>query len=182
MSAGVPDAMNLVEIRCRRRAQPIDERRKGVSLSAILCLELTKLRFGTTQYELGERRRVAAQPLAKRLERGGERRCLGDRVSMMRRGHADECSTVQHLASRQVGVGTHADETTAKHADEGANEHEDKLAHHGQRHHEQARAGSSSPNARTGRGEGPIPREVNRSTAGDPRRRRADGLRERGDA
>jgi len=89
MSAGVPDAMDLVEIRCRPCAQPISERLKRPSLSAILCLELAELCFGTTQNELGERRRVGAEPLTKRLEYGGERRRLGDRVSRMRRGHAD---------------------------------------------------------------------------------------------
>ena len=96
MSAGVPDAMDLVEIRCRPRAQPISERLEGPSLSAILCLELAELCFGTAQNELGQGRRVGAQPLTKRLECGGERRRLGDRVSRMRRGHIDECSTVQH--------------------------------------------------------------------------------------
>jgi len=92
--------MNLVEIRGRPRAQPINERRKGPSLSAILCLELAKLRFGTTQHELGKRRRVGTEPLSKRLERGGEPRRLRDRVSRVGRGHTDECSTVQHLVAR----------------------------------------------------------------------------------
>ena len=89
MSAGVPDAMDLVEIRCRPRAQPVNERLEGPSLSAILCLELAELCFGTTQNELGEGRRVGAEPLAKWLECGGERRRLGDRVSRMRRGHTE---------------------------------------------------------------------------------------------
>ena len=97
MSAGVPDAIYLVEIRRRPRAQPISERLEGPSLSAILCLELAELRFGTTQNELGEGRRVGAKPLTKRLECGGENRSLGDRVSRIRRRHIAECSTVQHL-------------------------------------------------------------------------------------
>lgn len=101
MSAGVPDAMDLVELRCRPRAQPISERLEGPSVSAILCLELAELCFGTTQNELGERWRVGAEALTKRLECGGERRRLGDRVSRMRRGHTDECSTVQHPVARR---------------------------------------------------------------------------------
>lgn len=96
MSAGVPDAVDLVEVRCRPRAQSISERLEGPSLGAILCLELAELCFGATQNELGERRRVGAEPLTKRLECRGERRRLSDRVSRMRRGHTDQCSTVQH--------------------------------------------------------------------------------------
>ncbi len=96
MSAGVPDAMDLVEIRWRPGAQPISERLEGPSLNAILCLELAELCFGTTQNELGEGGRVGTEPLTKRLECGGECRRLGDRVSRMRRGHAAQCSTVQH--------------------------------------------------------------------------------------
>ncbi len=96
----MPDAMDLVEIRCRPRAQPVNERLECPSLSAILCLELAKRRFGTTQHELGKRRRVGAEPLSKRLERGGEPRRLRDRVSRVGRGHTDKCSTVQHLVAR----------------------------------------------------------------------------------
>ena len=96
----MPDALDLVEIRCRSRAQPINERLKGSSTSALVCLEFAKLRLGTTQDELGERRRVSTEPRTKRLQCGGESRSLGDGMSGMRRRHADKCSTVQHRAGR----------------------------------------------------------------------------------
>jgi len=101
----MPDALDLVEIRCRSGAQPVNERLEGSSTRTIVCLEFTKLRLGTSQHELGERRGVGTEPRAKGLQRGSQSRGLGDRMSRMGRRHADECSTVQHLSkARQSGV------------------------------------------------------------------------------
>jgi len=66
MTAGVPDAMDLVEIRRRSRPQAFRERLKAPSVSAILGLKLAELSLRTTQDEFGERRRVGPEPLAQR--------------------------------------------------------------------------------------------------------------------
>ena len=84
----MPDALDLVEIRWRSRAQPIHEGLERSSAGAILCFELAKLGLSATQDEFGERWRISAEPRTKRLEYGGERWCLGDRMSRMGRRHA----------------------------------------------------------------------------------------------
>lgn len=84
----MPDALDLVEIRWRSRAQPINECLERSSAGVILCIEFAKPRLSTTQDQLGERWRLSAEPRAKRLECGGERRCLGNRMARMRGRHA----------------------------------------------------------------------------------------------
>lgn len=107
MPAGVPDALDLVEIRWRSRVQPIDERLEPSRTGSIFCLELAKRCFGTAQDEFGERRRISAKPHAKRLECGCESGRFGDRVSRMRGRHAASVapySTTTPGASPGVGM------------------------------------------------------------------------------
>jgi hypothetical protein len=96
MPAGVPDAPDLVEVRLRTGTEPTHERLECLGVGSILRLELAQFRLGAAQHELSERRGFRAEACAQWLERSGERRSLGDRVSRVRRRHSASvapCST-----------------------------------------------------------------------------------------
>lgn len=81
------NAVDLLEIGLGARTKAINERLECLSVGTVLGLELPQLGLRASQYELGERRGVCAQTRAKRPERSGKRRSLGDRVAGMRGRH-----------------------------------------------------------------------------------------------
>ncbi len=83
MPTGVTDATDLLEVGLRTSAEPVHECLQRMCVGSILCIELAQLRLRAAHDKLGERRSVRAQPSAKRLERRGKRRSLGDRMSRM---------------------------------------------------------------------------------------------------
>ncbi len=103
MPTGVPDSVDLVEIRLGTRTQPIHERVQRLCLGSIPCLEFAQLCLGAAEHELCERRSMNAQPRTKRLEGGGECWRLGDRMSRVRRRHP---ASVAPYSTRTELVGT----------------------------------------------------------------------------